>query len=417
MPRRRRNGPAVGLFGRLGAGNIGNDATMEVVLAGIRARQPSVVIDCMCSGPEEITRKHGLPAQHLHAFHTQPRGRRGPARTIARIAAGAVVDAWRTAAWVRRHDAVIVPGMGTLEATLQERPWQMPWSLFLLGVSGRLFGVDVAFLCVGASHIPEPANRWLMVTGARLAHYRSFRDSRSRDELAAMGVPCRADAVFPDLVLSLRRPETPAPDGPLTVAVGVMAFRGSNTERGRSEAVHATYVDAMVRAVVRLLDAGHRVRLVIGDAEDRDTALAIEEQVLARRAGAAGYLPFAAASSFDEVLAQLAACDVVVAARYHNLVAALVLHKPTLAIAYGDKHESLLASMGLPGHTLPIRTLDVELLESRVVALHRSREQVEGLLRQHHEAVLAEVDRQFDELDSALFGQRRTSPSSSRSMP
>jgi polysaccharide pyruvyl transferase WcaK-like protein len=394
--------PRVGLFGRLGAGNIGNDASLDVLLADLRTRHPSAAVDFMCSGPDLITRRYGLPAQHLHWFHSGVRRRTLP--TLGRIAAGAVIDAWRTTAWVRRHDAVIVPGMGTLESTLQERPWQMPWSLFLLSLSARLSGVKVALACVGASHIPEPVNRWLMVTAARMAHYRSFRDVRSRDELARMGVRCASDPVFPDLVLALSRPTAPRSSGQLTVAVGVMAFHGSNAERGRSAEVHTTYVEAMVRVVTALVDAGHRVRLVIGDAEDHETALTILDRVHDHRADAARHVQYEPAVSYDEVMTQVATTDVVAAARYHNVVAGLALHKPTIAIAYGNKHEDLLAQMGVPDHFQPIRDLDADLLVAQLARLDRQRAEVSDVLRRHHDANRAAVEQQLDDLDAALLG-------------
>ena len=400
--RSRRDSPRVGMFGRLGSGNIGNDASLDVLIGDLRARHPAAVVDFMCSGPEVVARQYGLAARHLHWFHSSAIARSRP-RVLARIAVGAAVDAWRTAAWVRRHDAVIVPGMGTLESTLQERPWQMPWSLFLLSLSGRLFGVKVALACVGASYIPEPVNRWLMVNAARMAHYRSFRDLRSRSELARMGVPCTSDPVFPDLVLAVSRPPTPRSSGPLTVAVGVMAFHGSSSERGRSKQIHASYVDSMVRVVTALLDAGHGVRLVIGDAEDDHTALTILDLVHGHRTSAAERVSYEPAASYDDVMTQLATTDVVAAARYHNVVAGLALHKPTMAIAYGDKHEALLTQMGVPDLFQPIRDLDPDLLVSQLALLDRRRAQVSDVLRRHHDANRTAVEQQLEELDAALL--------------
>ena len=43
-------GPRVGLFGLLGSGNVGNDASLEAVLAYLRADHPDAVIDAMCMG-------------------------------------------------------------------------------------------------------------------------------------------------------------------------------------------------------------------------------------------------------------------------------------------------------------------------------------------------------------------------------
>ena len=42
-------GPRVELFGLLGSGNIGNDASMEAMLRYVQGRHPSAVIDVMCS--------------------------------------------------------------------------------------------------------------------------------------------------------------------------------------------------------------------------------------------------------------------------------------------------------------------------------------------------------------------------------
>ena len=71
----------------------------------------------------------------------------------------------RTASWVRRHDVVIVPGAGVLEASLPLWPWGMPYAMFLLSASGRLFGTKVALVSVGAGIINQRATRWLFQLG------------------------------------------------------------------------------------------------------------------------------------------------------------------------------------------------------------------------------------------------------------
>ena len=70
-------------------------------------------------------------------------------------------------------------------------------------------------------------------SAARAAHYRSFRDDRARQAMAAMGVDTSRDPVYPDLAFSL-----PAPDGiaavPGAVGVGVMEYSGGNDDRRRA---------------------------------------------------------------------------------------------------------------------------------------------------------------------------------------
>jgi polysaccharide pyruvyl transferase WcaK-like protein len=57
---RSAGAPRVGLFGRLGSGNIGNDASMEAVLAYLRAEHPDAILDAMCGGPERLRDVYGI---------------------------------------------------------------------------------------------------------------------------------------------------------------------------------------------------------------------------------------------------------------------------------------------------------------------------------------------------------------------
>ena len=144
--------PRVGLFGLLGAGNIGNDASMEAVLRYLRADHPDAIVDAMGPGPEQITSRYGIDAIPL-TWHHRREQQVGRLTAVALKALGKGVDAVRIASWVRRHDAVIIPGMGVLEASLPLRPWETPYIMFALCASGRLFGTKVALVSVGANSI------------------------------------------------------------------------------------------------------------------------------------------------------------------------------------------------------------------------------------------------------------------------
>ena len=50
------------LFGYLGSGNIGNDATFETVLGWLRSTQPDVEVRCITIAPDEITARYGVPS-------------------------------------------------------------------------------------------------------------------------------------------------------------------------------------------------------------------------------------------------------------------------------------------------------------------------------------------------------------------
>ena len=216
---RRADGPRVGLFGLLGSGNLGNDSSLEAVMGYLRVKHPAAVVDFFCAGPEAITARYGLPARRLHWNRSEYQTASG-LRSIAIKGLGKAVDAFRTLSWVRRHDLVVVPGMGVLEATLPLRPWGFPYSLLLLTASGRLVGTKVALVSVGANTDSDPWTRRVFTMAARLAYYRSYRDELSRDAMRESGLDVSQDEVYPDLVFALPTPAgSPAQTEPLVSAL------------------------------------------------------------------------------------------------------------------------------------------------------------------------------------------------------
>ena len=112
---RHQSAPRVGLFGNLGAGNIGNDASMASVLRYLRAGHPDAIVDAMCGGPEWVKSQHGIEAVPMVWSQTLD-GRASGVTLAALKVLGKGVDAVRTASWVRKHNVVIVPGTGVLGA-------------------------------------------------------------------------------------------------------------------------------------------------------------------------------------------------------------------------------------------------------------------------------------------------------------
>jgi polysaccharide pyruvyl transferase WcaK-like protein len=169
----------VGFLGLLGVGNLGNEGSLEAVLAYLGVEQPDAALDCLCTAPDEVKAQDGLPAAQMRWYDAEHE--QVPVAKCMKVPLGMIIDAFPRASWVSRH-AAIVPGMGVLEATLPVRPWHYPYSMFLLSVSGRLFRTKVAFVCVGSNVIRKRVTRQLIVAAARLAYYRSHRDNPAREE-------------------------------------------------------------------------------------------------------------------------------------------------------------------------------------------------------------------------------------------
>ncbi|MFF6998940.1 polysaccharide pyruvyl transferase family protein [Streptomyces sp. NPDC008313] len=386
----------VGVFGLLGSGNLGNDGSLEAVLGYLRAEHPEAVVEALCGGPEVVAARYGIRATRLHWY-------RGEYRTASRAGAvaakglGKVVDAFRTAAWVRRHDVVIVPGMGVLEATLPLRPWGFPYALFLLCASGRLFGTRVALAGVGAAPIGDRATRALVRWSARLASFRSYRDDLSRDAMRAMGVDTARDAVHPDLAFALPAPSATDPGSAGPVCVGVMDFHGGNDDRARAEEIHRRYLDGTTRFVRALAEDGRPVRLLTGDECDRQVVDAILDAVDSPLVTASE------AASLTDLMKETAAASTVVATRYHNLICALKSGTPTLALSYAAKSDALMARMGLDAYCHPAREVDAGRLLEQFRELERRSTELRRTLAERNLAATGQVRRQFAAMTASLF--------------
>ncbi|MGV9848312.1 polysaccharide pyruvyl transferase family protein [Streptomyces sp. NPDC003442] len=392
-----RTATRVGVFGLLGSGNLGNDGSLEAVLGYLRAEHPEAVVDALCGGPEAVTARFGIPATRLHWY-------RGEYRTASRAGAiagkglGKLVDVFRTAAWVRRHDVVIVPGMGVLEATLPLRPWGFPYSLFLLCASGRLLRTRVALVSVGAAEIGNRPTRALVRWSARLAAYRSYRDAQSRDAMRAMGVDTARDEVYPDLAFSLPAPPPSGPArSPGPVCVGVMDFHGGNDDRARADEIYRRYLDGTIRFVRALVEDGRPVRLLTGDTCDATVVAAILDAVDSPLVTAAE------PASLDDLMKEMAAADTVVAVRYHNLICALKTGTPVLALSYATKSDALMARMGLGAYCHPAREVDADQLLAQFRALEKHSAELRRTLTERNQAAARDLEHQFTALTAAVF--------------
>jgi len=402
-------GPRVGLFGLLGSGNIGNDASTEVIVRYLRTEHPDAVVDAMCMGWKRMRDRYGIEAIPIQwqAAHKLPGGPLGAGLKVL----GKWLDIFRTAAWVRRHDVVIVPGMGIMEAALPLNPWGVPWSLFLLAATGRLLRTRVALVSAGATPAKNRMTARLFTSAARQAYYRSFRDEASRDVLRRQGLDTSRDPVYTDLVYGLQFGQD-VPVDPLAVGVGVMAYYGSNEDRDRADEIYASYVSSMTSFVRWLIDAGRSVRLFVGDEVDQPVVEEIVADIRQSRPGlGASRITGSQVTTLEELIDQISHVTTVVATRFHNVMCALKLGKPTISIGYSPKNDSLMLDLGLGDYVLHARSLDVERLKIQFTDIEshaaRFREQLRELLPERAKQARA----QLDELSRVLFAGESALPS------
>ena len=79
----------------------------------------------------------------------------------------------------------------------------------------------------------------------------------------------------------------------------------------------------------------------------------------------------AEAASLADLMKEMAAADTVVATRYHNLICALKVGTPTLALSYAAKSDALMAQMRLAAFCHPAREVDADRLLEQFRALEK----------------------------------------------
>jgi polysaccharide pyruvyl transferase WcaK-like protein len=232
-----------------------------------------------------------------------------------------------------------------------------------------------------------------------------------------MGLDTSGDAVYPDLAFSL-----PTPSGGRaamgSVGVGVMDYSGGNDDRQQAEEIHATYVEKIKCFILWLVDNGRSVRLFTGDVHDErvvhEILTALREQ---RPELSQSRIIAEPVSSLDELMSQMASVDTVVATRYHNVICALKLAKPTLSIGYGAKFDAIMTEMGLAEFCQSAKSLDVSRLIEQFIELEDRSKQLRQTMIERNSENRRLLSHQFATLSAILFPAAEQTDTSAEAQP
>jgi polysaccharide pyruvyl transferase WcaK-like protein len=420
-------------YGNFGAGNLGNEVTLQTAIEQTLARLPGARLLCVCTGPEDVRARHGIeavPAQSRDsgwswsdlkarpsgndADGVPPEGRppAGRGHLLRRLSAqlarlGRI--AFRRAPlelahWYRmlrlmaRSDVLLVPGTGIVtDGSCGSLGW--PYDMFKLTVLARLWGRRVIFLSVGAGPFRHRLGGWLIRRSLGLAHYRSYRDVDSRRRLEDIGFHTAHDAVYPDLVFGLSSDHLAGmraePQTPPIVGLGLKDY--ATPVDAADTRSYGDYLGVMADFVAWLQARGHAVRLIIGDAQ-YDTRVREDLIALLEARGAGARPPLLLSDpvpTVGELLRQLRETDAVVSPRFHNLVLALMLNKPVIALSDLPKVDALLADLGLQRFCLPLVGLKAGDLTGRFVQLQNDAGKLRSHIRDAVQGYRRLVDEQY----------------------
>ena len=404
----------IGFFGHFGSRNLGNEATLFAILSRLRSLDPNAEFSCVCSHPETARARYDIDAVPVTIRSIRIWNREAPLHKRLGMAFAGVReefgDYMHAFKALKRTDTLVIPGTGLLTDAYGLSAWG-PYGLFKWLLMARLRGCKVLFVSVGAGPIHSVLGRLLIKAALSLADYRSYRDDASREYLERIGFRASRDPVYPDLAFSLPDellgPETGHTNKRPVVGVGLMEHAGRYGGADPSDETYAAYLESFVTFVRRLLERGYDTRLILGDG---DTFVVDDfKSLLHERSGSfdEGRVTHAPAKNFADLLSQLEAVDAVVATRFHNILFAILLNKPVVAVTFHHKCTSLMKDMGLAKFCHDIRDIDADRLIVQFEELMHSAEDVTEMVARRVDASRATLDEQYEILFNPVDGGSR----------
>ena len=410
----------ISLFGNFGTHNLGNECTLQAVIHNVRKHLPGVPVDCICSDPEDVSARYNIPAipiyHHRRRNVSRSRAEAPYTNALVRLVRRVFIRVpqellhWITAfRTLKGRKMLIMTGTGML-TDFGITPLDLHYEILKWSLAAKLRQCKVVFLSVGGSRLDHPLSRWFVKSALSLADYRSYRDRFSRDCFDSIGANTSADPIYPDLAFSFPRTKLPgSPNRNRTdrvIGVGLMDYYGKESRHETGEHVYRAYLETMAMFTGWLLSQKYTVRLFVGDVSYDKRAKHDLIEVLERDRVTYhdGQLVDEPVFSVEQLLAQLATTDMVVATRFHNVLLALLLNKPVVSIAYDPKIDAVMAEAGLAAYCQSIDDADLQKLIRKFSQLEANRETVKADLMRRVEQHCRVLDEQY----AVIFEMFRT---------
>lgn len=424
----------------MGYGNLGDAATQEALMAGIRDRVPDAEIVGFSLNPGDTTRRHGIPCYSITYWHPGLKDPAQPDSTgsnstrpgwrqrltsfakniplLSRIArrllhAGReVAHLGRSYRILRSLDTLIIAGGGQL-SELWGGPWSHPYNVFKFSILTRLARRKLIFLNVGAGPLKTGLSKAFVGWSLRLADYVSFRDIESQ-KLACGSRVKRHTHVFPDsaYALDVSRHATASRVIPAKPVVGLnpMGFCDPRIWPEKDAALYDAYIGKLADFTLWLLNQNYGLRLF--SAESSVDSYAIEDL---RRRLANNLSPAAIdemckppSANVSDLMAEMSGFDFVVTSKFHGVVFSHLLAKPVVALSYHPKIDDLMRNVGHSQYCLDIATFDSRRLEDAFTALVNNAQQLKARFRRTASSYYEMLRIQFDGLFVAGQPQLRS---------
>jgi polysaccharide pyruvyl transferase WcaK-like protein len=322
-----RKPPVVFLYGYFGAGNLGDDLLLAVLVNELRVIMP---------GARFLVRDHGDTSDlaklgddvAFTGFEAilADQNRARPLRLAAYLRAYA--RSFRQCNWLIFGGGTLFHARGSLTSLLLQ---------YAICVLARLHGVRIAALGVGVADLPSSSARWLLRRIIGLSELFLVRDEAALRQCAATKARLTADLVFAWSQVAALPRRTPAEGAP---RLGLTVHPLANEPPMRT---------ALAAAVRQWRASGYHIaglacqgdRVAIGD----DRILAQLSKDLGPNDDIGITRLAADASSISRAYATI---DIVCGMRFHALVLAAIAERPFVGISYDNKISEICRRFEMP---------------------------------------------------------------------
>lgn len=418
LPRR------VGIWGHYHGSNLGDEVVVASLLHNIRTRCPYADFVGISLDPEDTSRRHHVPAVSMMngAVYREGRLQRRDGKNGAVLArlAGALGQAStgsprkiergahsvsvlaRIREVLRDLDMIVVAGSGPFYDGWNGA-WTHPFNLFKWSMMA--WGTQTKFvpLSVGAGPLDASLSRFFVRSALHTAYYRSYRDPSTADLLASIGVKGRGP-IFPDLGFSLPRDQvarcrrdaaTEGAEG--VVGISTVAHKDPRYQPNGDASRYQAYLGKLVAFASWLLDNGFRLMLLRSQVEADDrVATDLKERLAMQGLDLEGRVMTPSTHTYQDLLDQMAQCELVVGGRFHCHVLPFLLGKPVLGVAYHAKTEDLMEYMGQSAYCLDIDTMSVRLMIDYFKQLREQRAAAVETIERHVRVCREVLDFQYE---------------------
>ena len=187
----------------------------------------------------------------------------------------------------------------------------------------------------------------------------------------------------------------------MVVGLNVMAYGDPRYFRALGADRYHDYIAEMADLARSLLEVGHSVVLFSSQTIADELAALDVMNLLAAEPQPNGPLRVTMSTirDLDDLVRVMAGCDLVVAARYHSVVLAILFGIPVIGIAYQAKTSELLRDLGYPERVFEIDQVSASVLMKTVCTV-LARERAEPSFDERQRIVVSSqaVIRQFDQV-------------------